>query len=257
MRIAFLTQDDPLYILPFFQSFFAQAGSEIEVAGVYACRSMGKRKRRQLFGELLRLYRPGGFLKLLALQAAKRAQGLLGLKSHASMRQVCALHCVPYARIGDPNQPEMREALSALRVDVLVSIACPYILKEGVLSLPAQTSINLHHAPLPRYKGMMPTFWQMYHGERSVGLTVHIVARKVDEGPILYQDSLPIVPGESMHELIQRSKRSGAAAVLRVLQQLGEGTTQPLSSMQEKGSYFTFPSQSEMAEFHRRKLRVI
>lgn len=257
MRIAFLTQDDPLYILPFFASFFAQADRDVEIVGVYACRSMGKRKRIKLLGELLRLYRPLGFLKLLALQGLARAKAASGLRLNSSLHRLCQQKAVPYHRIGDPNLTETVTELSQLRLHVLVSIACPYILKEAILAVPAQAAINLHHAPLPRYKGMMPTFWQMYHGEPAVGLTVHAIARKVDEGPIYLQDSMRRIAGESMHALIQRSKRSGAAAVLRVLHQIADGTAHPVPVSQGEGSYFTFPNSSEMAEFHRRKLRAI
>ena len=257
MRIALLTQEDPLYILPFFARFVANAGREIEIVAIYACRSMGKRKRTRLLAELFCLYRPGGFLKFAVLQALARTQSALGLGQLSSMRQLSEKLRVPYRRIDDPNQPEVVTALSALNIDVLVSVACPYILKQDVLAVPARTSINVHHAPLPKYKGMMPTFWQMYHGESSVGITVHEISSKIDEGPILHQESLPIIPGESMHQLIRRSKEAGAAAVLKVLQQIASGTVAHVSSSEEKGSYFTFPNRSEMAEFHRRKLRAI
>jgi methionyl-tRNA formyltransferase len=257
MRIAVLTQEDPLYILPFFASFLPEASKEIEIAAVYACRSMGKRRRTRLLAELFRLYRPAGFLKLAALQVLARIQSASGLGQLSSIRQLSEKHGIIYRRIDDPNQPEVVSALSALNIDVLVSVACPYILKQHVLAAPARASINVHHAPLPRYKGMMPTFWQMYHGESSVGITVHEIASRIDEGPILHQESIPIIAGESMHQLIRRSKRAGAAAVLRVLRQIAGGTAVPVSSGEEKGSYFTFPDRSEMAEFHRRKLRAI
>lgn len=257
MRVLFLTQEDPLYILPFFQSFFRQAESRITVVGVYACRSMGKRKRMQLLKELFGLYRAGGFIRLVTLHIGARLQGALGLKADSSMRRLCASRSIPYRRIGDPNDSSITAELAGMNIDVLVSVACPYILKAEILSTASTTSINLHHAPLPRYKGMMPTFWQMFHQERSVGITVHTIARKLDEGPALFQDSLPIEPDETLHELIQRSKRFGAGAVLTVLYQIADGTAAPLPPCGQQGSYFTFPTRAEMDEFHRRRLRAI
>jgi methionyl-tRNA formyltransferase len=257
MRIAFLTQEDPLYILPFFQSFFEQADARLTVVGIYACRSMGKRKRTKLLRELVGLYRIGGFLKLLALQIGARLQAALVPGSSSSIRSLCTARQIHYQHIDDPNQQAIVSELAKQNIDVLVSIACPYILKQDLLSLPAKTSINLHHAPLPRYKGMMPTFWQMYHRETAVGVTVHTVAKKLDEGPALFQDRLPIEPGETLHQLIRRSKRFGAAAVIRVLHSIDEGTATPLPLADEQGSYFTFPTKTEMDEFHRRRLRAI
>lgn len=247
MRIAFLTQEDPLYIAPFFESFFAALPPSVEVGAVYACRAMGRRKRIRLLGELLRLYRPAGLLKLLALRLAARS----------SMPALAASRGIPYRRVGDPNDPAIVGELARLGPDVLVSVACPYILKPAVLAIPRLTSINIHHAPLPRYKGMMPTFWQMFHGERSVGVSVHVINERLDDGAVLLRDSMPIREGETLHQLIRRSKQAGAEAVLRVLRQLEEGTAAPMPPLPVEPTSFTFPSAAEIADFHRRSLRAI
>jgi len=61
MRIEFLTQDDPLYILPFFDEFLRNYSSEFEVLQISCCPTMGKRSRLQLLRELAALYGIGGF----------------------------------------------------------------------------------------------------------------------------------------------------------------------------------------------------
>jgi len=43
MRIEFLTQDDPLYILPFFDEFLRNYSSEFEVLQISCCPTMGKK----------------------------------------------------------------------------------------------------------------------------------------------------------------------------------------------------------------------
>jgi methionyl-tRNA formyltransferase len=130
-------------------------------------------------------------------------------------------------------------------------------LKEKVLALPPLGCVNIHHAPLPRYKGMMPTFWQMYHGEQKVGLTIHTMAARVDEGNTLLQEQLPIDQGESLDSLIRRTKRQGAHCMLTVLRQIAQQTQTKLSVDNGPGSYFTFPTPAEIKEFRRRGFRAI
>jgi methionyl-tRNA formyltransferase len=261
MRVVILTQDDPLYILPFFESFFSFDIEPIEVTGIFACRSMGNRKRSKLLRELLALYGAAGFAKLLGLQAWKRLMAMSRssaiLRKHHSLREVAADYGVPYHRIDNPNRPENAERIAAHRPDVLVSVACPFILNTTLLNMPSQAALNIHHAPLPRYKGMMPTFWQMFHGERSVGVTVHTMSEKLDEGEILHQDSTPILPGETMHQLIRRSKRHGAQAMLQVLKSFADGVHPVPVDIAEEGSYFTFPTIEQIGAFRRRGLRAI
>ncbi|MHB1020791.1 MAG: formyltransferase family protein [Acidobacteriaceae bacterium] len=266
MRIVFLTQDDPIYIFPFFETFFAvlqqEAGTDkIQVCSVLSCRTMGGRKRFKLIKELVVLYGYSGFSRLLWLQLKARVLSSqivhsVFSKPHTT-EQLCSIHNVHFERINSPNLPEVIAKLKAQNPDVLVSVACPYVLDSKVLAIPVLTSINIHHAPLPQYKGMMPTFWQMYHGESTVGMTIHTMVERVDEGKILLQESLTIDPDESLHQIIQRSKRYGAGAMLRVLKGIQGGTVSPIEMPLEKSSYFTFPTKQEMQEFHRRRLRAI
>lgn len=261
MRVTFLTQDDPLYILPFFQSFFAQDLQSFEIIGIFACRSMGNRKRTTLLRELVALYGISGFIKLAGLQAWHRIAAKLRLASVLgsahSLQELATEHKVSYNKIGDPNAPTYYEQIAAHRPDIIVSVACPFILKRPMLELPATAALNIHHAPLPRYKGMMPTFWQLYHGERSVGITIHTMADKLDEGLILHQESMPVIQGESLHNLIRRSKRDGGKAMLKVLRKFAAGDTPSAVEPSGETSYFTFPNSKEIRTFRQRGFKAI
>ncbi|HEX2712594.1 MAG TPA: formyltransferase family protein [Candidatus Acidoferrales bacterium] len=261
MKIEFLTQDDPLYILPFFEEFFANYGSEFKVLRVSSCRVMGKRPRFKLLWELAHLYGVLGFPRILSRVVRARLFGMLprsrGASRFLTLAQLCRAYNVPFEQVGSPNAAEFIAEMRQRAPDVLVSVACPYILKEPLLKLPRFGCINIHHAPLPHYKGMMPTFWQMYHGEKAVGVTVHYMAPKVDEGAALLQEELEIRDDESLDQLIRRAKRHGAHCMAKVLRQVAEGKQRPVSLDNSKGSYFTFPTLDEIREFHRRGFRVV
>jgi methionyl-tRNA formyltransferase len=66
------------------------------------------------------------------------------------------------------------------------------IIKESVFSIPKLGSINLHQSLAPRYRGGPPIFWELFNGEKEVGITVHFVAAKVDTGDIILQKTLPL-----------------------------------------------------------------
>src|SRR5262249_13061729 len=261
MRIVFRTQNDPIYILPFFDEFFRQELLEIEVAGIFSCKTMGERGRMKLLYELFCLYGMLGLLRLLIrrlnFKIAERLPAKTTAKRFYSVAQICRAFKVQHAFIGNPNREECREQIAALAPDLLVSVACPYILKEKLLSLPPLGSLNIHHAPLPRYRGMMPTFWQMYHREPNVGLTIHTMSARVDEGSVLLQEQLPIVRGESLDSLIRRSKRQGAHCMLRVLRQFAHGAQTELSPTNVPASYFTFPTPAEIKQFRKRGFRAM
>lgn len=261
MKIEFLTQEDSLYILPFFEEFLRHYAGEFEITRISCCRAMGKRSRVQLLRELLWLYGALGLGRLLLQAAVARVLAGFPRKRTAprfySIAQLARAYGVPYEPVGSPNGPGFTQGLQERGADLLVSVACPYILKEKVLAVPPLGCINIHHAPLPRYKGMMPTFWQLYHGEPQLGVTIHTMAAKVDEGDALLQESIPVKRGESLHNLIRESKRHGAHCMARVLRTLQANAAQPIHLDHAKGSYFTFPRREEALEFRRRGLRAI
>ena len=261
MRIVFLTMDDPLYVLPFFDEFFRQELGEIEVLGIFSCKTMGERRRIQMLRELHCLYGIGGLTRLVLRALISKMMAALPARRSAkrfhSIAQICRAFGLPHAFIGNPNKEENRSRIAAFAPDLIVSVACPYILKDKLLSLPPLGCINVHHAPLPRYKGMMPTFWQMYHGEKEVGVTIHYMAARLDEGDALLQEQLPIQQGESLDSLIRRTKRQAAHCMLKVLRQVAGQTQKTLSLNGRPGSYFTFPTFDEIKEFRRRGFRAI
>lgn len=261
MKIVFLTQDDPLYILPFFDEFFRQDLGEIEVRGIFSCKTMGDRGRARLLRELFCLYGPLGLTRLLFRAVLCKTMGMLPASRNSrrfhSIVQICRAFHVPHQFIGNPNREEHQRQIAALAPDLLVSVACPYILKDKLLAMPPLGCINIHHAPLPQYKGMMPTFWQMYHGEKRVGVTIHTMAARLDEGAALLQEELPMQENESLDSLIRRTKRHGARCMLTVLRQIAAQTQVTLLLENRPGSYFTFPTPDEMKEFKRRGFRAI
>lgn len=261
MKIEFLTQEDPLYILPLFEEFFRNYAGECEVVRVSCCRTMGNRPRVQMVRELTALYGLWGFTRLLWRVAWSHLLSARKLERRAnrffSLAQLCRAFGVDYFTVDNPNSPDFLREIKDRNSDLIVSVACPFILKKPLLSAPPLGCINIHHAPLPRYKGMMPTFWQLYHGERTVGLTVHYMGEKLDEGDALLQESLMVEPGESLDRLICRSKRHAAHCLARVLRQLAAGSVEKRNLDHEKGTYFTFPTVAQIREFQKRGLRAI
>lgn len=261
MRIEFLTQEDSLYILPFFEEFLRNYAGEFEITRISCCRAMGKRSRLQLLRELQWLYGLTGLGKLLFQAGTARLLALVprgrSASRYYSIAQLAKAYGIPYQPVANPNQPEFTSALQQRSPDLLISVACPYILKEKVLAIPPRGCINIHHAPLPRYKGMMPTFWQLYHGEQQLGVTIHYMAAKVDEGDALLQESLPVTRGETLHQLIRRSKRHGAHCMARVVRSLQANEAVAVQMDHAQGSYFTFPRREEAVEFRRKGLRAI
>src|SRR5260221_4604554 len=115
MRIEFLTQEDSLYILPFFEEFLRHYPTEFEITRISCCRAMGKRSRFQLLRELMWLYGMPGLAKLLLQAGVAEALAVLPRGRSASrfysIAQLAKAHGIPFRRRADPNSAEIYQAV--------------------------------------------------------------------------------------------------------------------------------------------------
>ena len=68
-----------------------------------------------------------------------------------------------------------------------------YIMHMFGLRIPMETLrgfqvFNIHPSKLPSYKGAHPTYWQTVNNELSIGISIHVVTEKIDEGTIIGQE---------------------------------------------------------------------
>ncbi|HET9059596.1 MAG TPA: phosphoribosylglycinamide formyltransferase [Acidimicrobiales bacterium] len=70
--------------------------------------------------------------------------------------------------------------------------------------------LNTHPALLPAFKGWHAVRAALDAGVSVTGTTVHIATEQVDDGPVLAQQEVPVLPGdteESLHERIKSVER--------------------------------------------------
>lgn len=88
-----------------------------------------------------------------------------------------------------------------LQPDLIVSFTFPYRLPPEVVTIPKYGAVNLHPAPLPRYRGPNP-LRSIFDGYPMLGSTLHWVAPEYDTGNILGQVCCPLPDDRSMQSLL-------------------------------------------------------
>lgn len=80
----------------------------------------------------------------------------------------------------------------------------PWKIPVSVLETPSKGFFNFHFGELPVYQGADPIFWQLRNKEKQSGLAVHRMTSMIDQGPIVWQEKYPMIPGETYGMLCQR-----------------------------------------------------
>lgn len=79
------------------------------------------------------------------------------------------------------------EYLRSLDIDFIFSIQYDQIVNQNVIDSAKFGAINLHFAPLPRYRGVSPIAFALINGEQEFGVTLHYMDPGVDTGDIINQ----------------------------------------------------------------------
>ncbi len=261
MNILFITQEDPFYVRLFFEEFFRNYPFPDEIKGVVIAPTMGKKSAGKLMRQMYDFYGPIDFFRVGSKYAYYRFCDIISrkvpLKTFYSIEQVCRKYGVNVMHRERVNSEDFLAELGRMKIDLIISVAAPQIFKEKLINLPGRGCINIHNSRLPKYRGMLPNFWQMFNGEKSVGTTIHYINAGIDDGGILFQKETPIEPGESLDSLIRRTKQLGAIFMIDAVLSLRKGTIKPLPNRKEEATYYTFPTKEQAKEFRRRGYRLL
>lgn len=121
------------------------------------------------------------------------------------------------------RNPEFLEDLRKLDADVFVVVAFR-MMPKVLFEMPKMGTFNLHASLLPDYRGAAPINYAVINGEEKTGATTFFINEKIDEGNILLQEELTILPDENAGSLHDRLMEMGAKLVVKTLDGLAENS---------------------------------
>ncbi len=248
MKALILTQNDPFFLASQLDYLFRNLPDGVEIAGcvVFDVSPFGKResfiekalKTRQIFGNrfflrygvkflmsnLLRFYKLDNLLRKYRIQKIE-------IK-------------------GNINSKDSIEKLKSFNPDLIISIAGNQIFKKPLIELAPKGCLNLHTSLLPKYRGLMPSFWVLRNNEKYTGVSVFFVDEGIDTGPLLVKKKVEIGK-RTQEELIKHTKKLGMDAIIEAIEKIKKGDYDLIPNLDEDSSYYSFPTRDDVKEFRR------
>ncbi|HEX6534664.1 MAG TPA: formyltransferase family protein [Gemmatimonadaceae bacterium] len=201
-----------------------------EVRDVVLVTAPYRTRVRSFRGKLRHVWRTQGPAGLAGVAAAKLRRALGAPDAVAEEPPLEPPPGVEHLRVPDFHDPGAIAALRARAPDLGV-LAGTYILRPEVFEIPRLGSINLHSGKVPEYRGAAPAFWELYHGEHAVGITIHRVVAALDAGTVLRQEMFPLdpAPPDDPIAYIERYRRevlrpNGVRLLAEVVSAIARGT---------------------------------
>ena len=125
------------------------------------------------------------------------------------------------------KSPNMRMPLVEANADLFVVAAYGLIFGEKTLAIPSIGCVNLHASILPAYRGASPISAAILEGEATTGVSLMVMERGLDWGPVIATESISIGPDATTGSLTAELAIVGAHLVQDALDDFASGGITP------------------------------
>ncbi len=177
----------------------------------------------------------GGGSNMVALADAVRPVLVLSNEPGAGGLSKAAARDIPTEVVDHrdfPDRPafeaELTRQLDAHQTQVICLAGFMRILTPGFVERWDGRILNIHPSLLPKYPGLNTHQRALDAGDSEAGCTVHVVTPVLDDGPILGQARVPVLPADTAQSLAARVLAEEHKLYPAVLRRFLEGNIEPL-----------------------------
>ncbi len=247
-------QNDPFYlprVLDKYLREFSDTTAGVNIQSV----AQGKRTVFQTAMDLYKLYGFNYFQWKLrryctAKLKAKIYNDLLrSTRQCYSVAAVARKYNVEVTQSVNVNSDEFLKHLRDKGVELIVSISGTQFYGRKLREQTPAGIVNCHGALLPRYRGLMPSFWTLANNEKEGGTSVHFVDDKLDNGPIVVQRKYRIHPHDTLEDIMARSKDLAAEAIIECVRLIEAGNPPLMENDASQATHFSMPTREDVRRF--------
>lgn len=245
MRIVLITQDNPLYINDATREFLERVPDDCDVIGCALLKASPFGKNNSFLQKIVKTIEVFG-LKFFLYYVSRYVWETLTKPSISSRLRAKGISRVLID--GSINDEKNLDQLRNCNPDLLISLAGNQVFKKPLINLARFGCINLHTGYLPKYRGLMPTFWALKNGEDEIGVSVFFVNEGIDSGPIITQKPVKII-NRNQKELIKLTKRIGVDCIIESIAKIKSSEYRLIANNDDDSSYFGFPTRDDVTLF--------
>lgn len=246
MKIVLITQNEPLFIKDSIKRLINKMPVEAKIVSCVLTKASPFGTKESFLMKAYKTYKIFG-LYFFTRYAIIYMFNLINIKN--SLKSFLQKNKIDIIELKeDINSKNTLELINSYQPDLLISIAGNQIFKKDLIDIPSKGCLNLHTALLPKYRGLMPTFWVLKNNEVYTGVSVFFVDEGIDSGPILVQKKIKI-DNMSQNELIKTSKSIGIDAIIESIKIIIKDDINLIDNNEDEMTYFSFPTRADVIAF--------
>ena len=245
MIITIITQNEPFYLAKNLSYLLSNLPKESKVVSCVITKVSPFGKKKGFLEKVMDSYKIFGF-QFFIYYSIKFIVSKIFQKSVISVLKNNGVKVIELQ--GNINSDKNVNLIKQDKPDLLISILGNQIFKKQIFDLAPKGCLNLHTALLPKYRGLMPTFWVLKNREQKTGVSVFLVDEGIDSGPIVVQKEC-MINNKSQAELIKETKMLGMQAIIEAIERIQQDTFDLIPNPKEEATYFSFPTREDVKQF--------
>lgn len=246
MNIVLITQDEPFYLADNLNYLLKSMPRHSKVVSCVVNDASPFGKKETFAQKTIKIYKIFGF-KFFIHYGVKFV--ISKIKKEKKIDYILNKFNIPKIRLDkNINHKDSVSIIKGYNPDLLISILGNQIFKEQIFNLAPKGCLNLHTALLPKYRGLMPTFWVLKNNEKYTGVSVFYVDKGIDSGPILVQEKI-LIEDRTQEELIKHTKKIGMDCILKAINLIHNENIELIENNSKMKSYYSFPEREDVKEF--------
>lgn len=147
---------------------------------------------------------------------------------------------------------ETPDDVLAYKPDIIITCAYGQLIPESILTTPKFRCINVHASLLPKYRGGAPIHWSVIHGDAETGITIMYMAKKMDAGDIITQQSIRIEEMDTTSSMFDKLEVVGKELLKKTLPLIYKGDFVSIPQKEEEVTYaWNIEKEQEFVSFKR------
>ncbi len=135
------------------------------------------------------------------------------------------------------DEKKYTKIIDEIKPELIIVIAFGEIIPVSVLNYPKYKCINIHYSLLPQLRGAVPVQMAILQGLKKTGVTVQIMAKDLDVGPVLAQKDVNIAEKETTPSLKEKLIPMASDLLMQILPEWIEGKVKTQEQDDSKATY--------------------
>ena len=153
------------------------------------------------------------------------------------IHEVAQAHGIPFQKFKKISSHEHTENIRRLEPDYIFVVGLSQLVGEPILQAAKEGVIGFHPAPLPKFRGRAAMVWQMLLNIRESAVTLFLIDKGMDSGPILGQEPYLIGEDDYAQDMEHSCLEALRRLCRRVLPCMADGILQPTPQTEAEATY--------------------